>query len=121
MILPEYGMSDRLGSTGGNLGDQVSRRNLADVLSLVHQGGPHTRAELTRLPGLNRSTIARLVAELVELELVQESEPRDTGVVGRPSPVVHANDEIVAICVNPEVDSITLGLVGLGGKIQSRV
>jgi predicted NBD/HSP70 family sugar kinase len=121
MILPEYGLSERIGSTGGNLGDQVRRRNLADVLSHVHQGGPHTRAELTRLSGLNRSTIARLVTELVDLDLVQESEPRDTGVVGRPSPIVHANDDIVAICVNPDVDAITLGLIGLGGKIQSRV
>ncbi len=121
MILPEYGLSDHIGSTGGNLGDHVRRKNLADVLSLVHQGGPHTRAELTRLSGLNRSTIARLVAELVDLELVQESEPRDTGVVGRPSPIVHANDDIVALCVNPDVDAITLGLVGLGGKIHSRV
>ncbi len=119
--MQEYGFSDRLVGTGGNMGDQVRRRNLADVLALVHEGGPHTRAELTRRSGLNRSTIARLVAELEDLELVRESEPRDTGVVGRPSPIVHANDEIVAVCVNPDVDAITLGLVGLGGKIQFRV
>jgi predicted NBD/HSP70 family sugar kinase len=103
------------------VGDQMRRRNLVDVLSLVHEGGPHTRAELTRRSGLNRSTVARLVAELEYLELVRESEPRDTGVVGRPSPVVHANDDIVAICVNPDLDAITLGLVGLGGKIQGQV
>jgi predicted NBD/HSP70 family sugar kinase len=103
------------------VGDQMRRRNLVDVLSLVHEGGPHTRAELTRRSGLNRSTVARLVAELEYLELVRESEPRDTGVVGRPSPVVHANDDIVAICVNPDLDAVTLGLVGLGGKIQGQV
>jgi len=117
----EYGFSDHLVGTGGNMGDQVRRHNLAEVLSLVHEGGPHTRAELTRRSGLNRSTIARLVAELEDLELVRESEPRDTGVVGRPSPIVHANDDIVAVCVNPDIDAITLGLVGLGGKIRGRV
>jgi predicted NBD/HSP70 family sugar kinase len=104
-----------------NVGDQMRRKNLVDVLSLVHQGGPHTRAELTRRSGLNRSTVSRLVAELEYLDLVRESEPRDTGVVGRPSPVVHANDDIVAICVNPDLDAIAFGLVGLGGKIQSQV
>jgi predicted NBD/HSP70 family sugar kinase len=117
--LPENGFLDR-SSNGASLGDQTRRRNLADVLTLVHEGGPHTRAELTRRSGLNRSTVARLVAELEFLELVRESEPRDTGFVGRPSPIVHANDEIVAICVNPDVGAISLGLVGLGGKIQSQ-
>jgi len=103
------------------MGDQIHRRNLAEVLSLVHEGGPYTRAELTRRSGLNRSTIARLVNELMNLDLVRESEPRDSGVVGRPSPIVHANDDVVVVCVNPDVDAITVGLVGLGGKIHCRV
>jgi predicted NBD/HSP70 family sugar kinase len=119
--LLEHGFLDRPGGTSGNAGDQIHRKNLADVLSLVHEGGPYTRAELTRRSGLNRSTIARLVTELMGLDLVRESEPRDSGVVGRPSPIVRANDDIVVICVNPDVDAITVGLVGLGGKIHSRV
>lgn len=119
--MQENELPHRIASHGVSSGASARRKNLADVLTLLHEGGPHDRAELTRLSGLNRSTIARLVAELVNLDLVRESEPRDTGVVGRPSPVVRANDDIVAICVNPDVDAITVGLVGLGGKIHSRV
>ncbi len=113
-------LSDRLSANVINAGDPVRRKNLSDVLALLHEGGPQNRAELTRRSGLNRSTIARLVGELVNLDLIRESEPRETGVVGRPSPVVRANDDILAVCVNPDVDAIAVGLVGLGGKIISR-
>jgi predicted NBD/HSP70 family sugar kinase len=119
--LPDYEFSDRLSGNIVNAGDPVHRKNLADVLALLHEGGSQNRAELTRRSGLNRSTIARLVGELVNLDLIRESEPRETGVVGRPSPVVQANDDILAVCVNPDVDAIAVGLVGLGGKMRSRV
>jgi predicted NBD/HSP70 family sugar kinase len=119
--LQDYEFSDRLGSNVVSAGDPQHRKNLADVLALLHVGGPQNRAELTRRSGLNRSTIARLVGEMANLELIRETEPRETGVVGRPSPVVQANDGIVAVCVNPDIDAIAIGLVGLGGKILSRV
>ena len=42
------------------------------MLRIVHEDGPLTRADLTRLTGLNRSTTLALVGELVELGLVGE-------------------------------------------------
>ncbi|WIB36269.1 helix-turn-helix domain-containing protein [Curtobacterium sp. MCJR17_043] len=56
--------------------DVVRRRNLARVLRLVHEGGPMPRSALTRETGLNRSTVAALVGELVELGLVVEGGTR---------------------------------------------
>ncbi|ROP74503.1 ROK family transcriptional regulator [Curtobacterium sp. PhB115] len=53
--------------------------NTGRVLRLVHELGPVTRAELTRLTGLNRSTTLAIVGELVELGLVHESEGSATG------------------------------------------
>jgi predicted NBD/HSP70 family sugar kinase len=41
--------------------------------------------------------------------------------VGRPSPLVHANSQIAALALNPDVDAIDLGLVGLGGVLHGRV
>ena len=43
----------------------VRQRNLARLLRLVHLEGPLSRATLTEATGLNRSTIADLVVELV--------------------------------------------------------
>ena len=49
--------------TGGAT-DALRRSNLATVLGLVHRDGALSRSELTRLTGLNRSTVGDLVAEL---------------------------------------------------------
>lgn len=108
-------MSDRGGTFDG-----VHRRNLSKVLRLVHVDGPLSRARLTALTGLNRSTVATLVSELVELGLVLEHAPDPTNRVGRPSPIVAADPDVLAIAVNPEVDAITIAAVGLDGRIPVR-
>ncbi|WP_174775931.1 ROK family transcriptional regulator [Clavibacter capsici] len=105
----------------GTTPDHVRRSNLATVLQIVHETGPASRSELTRETGLNRSTIAALVGELQELGLVVESEPPGTNRVGRPSPIVSADPRVVVFAVNPEIDAVTVGLVGLDGVVQERV
>ena len=115
-------MADALsrGSRGNN-NDDVRRHNLSTVLTLVHQARGLSRSELTRRTGLNRSTIAGLVAELVERGLVGESIPERPGMVGRPSPVVVPSERVVGIAVNPEIDAITIGLVSLGGSVLRKI
>lgn len=105
---------------GNNL-DSVRRNNLSMVLELVNRSGALSRSQLTKATGLNRSTVAALVAELLELALIVESGPDVTTTVGRPSPIVSPDRRSVAIAVNPEVDAVTLGVVGLGGRVITRV
>ncbi|MEP6481636.1 MAG: ROK family transcriptional regulator, partial [Rhodoglobus sp.] len=97
------------------------RSNLSNVLGLVHRDGPLPRTDLTRHTGLNRSTVGALVAELAELGLVYEAMPTGGNVPGRPSPIVHVDPRVVAIAVNPEVDAIHVGLVGLNGRLVAKV
>ncbi|MBF4585154.1 ROK family transcriptional regulator [Curtobacterium sp. VKM Ac-2887] len=111
-----------------------TRGNAARVLRLVHEDGPITRAEITRRTGLNRSTTLTLVGELVERGLVHEDVPATGGAtggtggttsgatagVGRPSPVVRAVAEVVAVAVTVEVDAVTVALVGLDGSVRDR-
>lgn len=105
---------------GNNL-DSVRQHNLSTILTLVHHAGNIPRAELTRRTGLNRSTIAALVAELMELRLVTEAAAEVTSQVGRPSSIVRTDPDTVAIAVNPEVDAVTVGVVSLGGVVQNRI
>lgn len=94
--------------------------NLSLILRLVHENGAQSRAALTERTGLNRSTIADLVGELVRRGLVDERVPDVAGRVGRPSPVVTASARVVAIAVNPEVDAIEMAAVGLDRSILMR-
>lgn len=105
---------------GNNL-DSVRQHNLSAVLQMVHRNGPLSRSVLAKRTGLNRSTIAALVAELTDLRLVTESAPDTATKVGRPSSIVSASSRTVAIAVHPEIDAITLGIVSLGGAVQRRV
>ncbi|MGE0217470.1 ROK family transcriptional regulator [Mycolicibacterium sp.] len=101
----------------GTSTDDVRRRNLSSVLTLVHRHRALSRAELTRRTGLSRSTVKDLVEELVSKDLVDESPAASVSQVGRPSPIVRPSHRIVAVAVTPEVDAVTVGVVAMGGAV----
>ena len=94
--------------------------NLSRLLRLAHLDGPVSRATLTGATGLNRSTIADLVGDLVALGVVEERAPDPSRRVGRPSPLVAAHPRVVTIAVNPEVDALTMAVVGLDRTVRRR-
>lgn len=108
-------MTDAAGTIEG-----VRQWNLARILRHVHVDGPQSRAALTEATGLNRSTVADLVAELVRRGLVREHAPDPSRRVGRPSPVVAVDPGVVAVAVNPEVDALEIAAVGLDRSIPVR-
>ncbi len=91
------------------------------ILTLVHRHGSLSRAQLTRLTGLNRSTVGVLIAALAAQGLLYEAAPEGEAQVGRPSPEVHPNPAVAALAVNPEIDAVTIGLVGLGGRVFKKI
>jgi len=115
------GTSAPLRADVGTGNAQTRRHNLSSVITNLHHSGSLTRAELTRRTGLNRSTVGALVGELEDNGLAYETAAPEGGGVGRPSPLVHANGKVAALALNPDVDAIDLGLVGLGGVLHARV
>lgn len=107
-------------SVDGRGNSEVRKHNLALVLRLVHHSRGVARSSLTKTTGLNRSTIAALVGELVERQLIVETEPDASNQVGRPSPVANTSPRAIALAVNPEIDAVTVGVVGLGGNVLRR-
>jgi predicted NBD/HSP70 family sugar kinase len=75
---------------------------------------------LTAVTGLNRSTISDLVSELEELKLAHETDGGVASGVGRPSHMVSAVENVVAISVHTEFDATTVGVVSLSGKVLSK-
>ena len=101
--------------------EDVRRHNLGTVLGHVHRAGRISRAELTARMGLNRSTIAGLVAELESLGLADQAKPSGTRIgAGRPSVDVKARMGAYVLAVDLRVDGLTVARVGLGGVIRSR-
>ncbi len=107
--------------TGTNQ-EAVRRHNLGTLLRHVHDSGEVSRAELTGLMGLNRSTIAGLVTELDELALTEHTVPAaGRRSAGRPSAGVRIRDDgPYVVAVDLGVDRATVARVGLGGRIWDR-
>ena len=101
----------------GSSTDDVRRRNLSNVLTLVHHHRALSRAELTRQTGLSRSTTKDLVEELTYRGLVEESPASSVSQVGRPSPIVRPGRQVLAATVTPEVDAVSVGVVAMGGAV----
>ncbi|MDN4171847.1 ROK family protein [Nocardioides sp. SOB77] len=100
----------------------MRRHNLGTVLRHVHGAGQVSRAELTALMGLNRSTIADLVLELESLGVVEQTVP--VGVrsgAGRPSAGVRlAEVGPYVVAVDLGVDRAVVARVALGGDVVER-
>lgn len=115
---------DRFHKTpGSNLGS-LRAHNLSAILTRIHHDGPLARSDLAESTGLNRSTITILVNELIDRGLVVESSTNVNGAkksAGRPSMSLHPSDRVIAIAVNPEIDAITVGIVGLGGRVHRKI
>ncbi|MDQ0867636.1 putative NBD/HSP70 family sugar kinase [Arthrobacter sp. V1I9] len=109
------------GTNLGNNRDSTRQHNLSTVLGLVHSMAGVSRAQLTRATGLNRSTIAALVGELVHLGLVVESDLDQAQQHGRPSIMIEPSPGALALSVNPDIDVVSVALVGLGGHIVNPV
>ncbi|MEQ6903011.1 ROK family transcriptional regulator [Nocardioides sp. YIM 152588] len=100
----------------------VRRHNLGTLLRHVHRTGEISRAELTTQMGLNRSTIAALVAELESRGLLEQG-TSSTGrrSAGRPSPSVRlAGTGPYVVAVDLGVDRAVAARVGLGGQVFER-
>lgn len=104
------------------MNDPVGSRqaNLSRLLRLIHLEGPVSRATLTAATGLNRSTIADLVGDLVTSGVAEERAPDPSRRVGRPSPLVTADPRVIAVAANPEVDALSIAAVGLDRRVRRR-
>src|SRR3954471_22395229 len=98
--------------------EEIRKHNLGTLLRHVHVAGPTSRAELTTLMGLNRSTIMALTADLTAAGLVREELPKDTGRAGGPSLVVRPETaRVYVFAFEVGVDRLASARIGLGGVI----
>ena len=81
--VPAQLRSPRVSGVGS---DQLRRHNLSAILTLLHHDGSQPRSMLTAQTGLNRSTVAALVGELVERGLVVRDRARSDPAGGSSQP-----------------------------------
>ncbi len=72
------------GSQPGHI-DQIKQTNAGAVYRLIDQFGPISRIELSKLAHLAPASITKIVREMLEAHLVQETEYQEAGSRGRPA------------------------------------
>jgi predicted NBD/HSP70 family sugar kinase len=95
---------------------EIRRNNLEVVLRHLSWRGPTSRAGIASKTGLTRSTVSRLVSELIGLGLVKETSV-DRGGAGRPSTRLELDGRsILAVGMEINVDCLTVLVADIGGR-----
>lgn len=99
----------------------IKDMNTSTILQIVRTKGPISRAEISKLTGLNPATVSSNTANLMELGLV-----RETGVGassgGRKPLMIELNPETYyVIGVDMGTTDVATGITDLEGRIKTRV
>lgn len=98
----------------------VRETNLSQVLRLIHNQSPLSRAQLAAITGLNKSTVSSLVDELIEQGLVHET-GSNTGGTGRPATLLEINPQAGSVVgVELGVDFVSVAVTDILGNILWR-
>ena len=99
----------------------MRRHNLGVVLRHVCVRGPRSRATIAQETGLNKTTVSRLVGELIDLGLLLERGIEARGTAGRPGHVVDVRrDGAVALGLEINVDYLSVQATDLAGGSRYR-
>ena len=96
------------------LNGQETNRSL--VIRVLHKSGQMSRADISRLTGLTQATITKIIADLIEEELVVEVGLRDAG-RGRRSIALEVNsNRYKVLAIKIERTNYSLGVFNLKGE-----
>ena len=99
--------------------EEMRARNLEVVLGEVSRNGPLTRAALADLTGLTKSTVSKLVGDLVDAGLLAETGPARAGERGRPGvDVVLSGARIASLGLEINVDYLAVRVLDLTGAVR---
>ncbi|MEU4525504.1 ROK family transcriptional regulator [Amycolatopsis sp. NPDC024027] len=99
--------------------EEMRARNLEVVLGAVSRGGPLTRAALAEVTGLTKSTVSKLVGDLVEAGLLAETGPARAGERGRPGvDVVLSGARMASLGLEINVDYLAVRVLDLTGEVR---
>ncbi len=95
------------------------RINRDIVLEIIHENQPISRAELSRVSGLQRSTVSQIVEQLLREKWVREGAQASSARGRRPT-LLGLNEDLLVIAVDIHPRKATIATVDLNGSFLSR-
>ncbi|MER6825161.1 ROK family transcriptional regulator [Streptosporangium sp. NPDC000563] len=101
--------------------NSMRARNLGVVLSEVRRSGPISRAALAEITGLTKTTVSKMVGDLIEAGMVAESGALRDGERGRPGTAVALSGQrVAALGLEINVDYLSACVVDLTLAVRLR-
>ena len=98
----------------------VPTHNQRLILDLVRTRGPISRADIVRLSGLTFPSVSRIVGELIDRDLVAETQQRRGG-MGKPPTDLELNPKSAfSVGLNFDYNDLSAVLIDLSGEILAR-
>ena len=97
--------------------EYIKKLNKSMVLQILRKKGPISRASIARLTSMSPTSISRIVLELSNIGLVNETEPYSEGLGRKATLLSICPDSIVTIGVHLDRDIIRIGIVNFVGQI----
>ncbi|WP_229803020.1 ROK family transcriptional regulator [Planobispora rosea] len=101
--------------------DSMRARNLGVVLSEIRRSGPVTRAALAEITGLTKTTVSKMVGDLIAAGMVTETGTLRDGERGRPGTTLALSGErVAALGLEINVDYLSVCVVDLTLAVRLR-
>ncbi|WP_326646459.1 ROK family transcriptional regulator [Streptosporangium sp. NBC_01755] len=101
--------------------DSMRARNLGVILGEIRRNGPVTRAALAEITGLTKTTVSKMVGDLIKAGMVTESGALRDGERGRPgTAVVLSGRRVAALGLEINVDHLSACVVDLTLAVRLR-
>ena len=100
----------------------VRQKNIASILNVLHLEQIASRARISTLTGISRSTVSNIINKLEKLQIVEyTNERRDPSLVGRPGVALRLNPRaFCALGIEINVYTSRAMLVGLDGGVIAK-
>lgn len=97
--------------------EMMRKVNKQNILDLIREKSPISRAELAKLTKMSPTSVSRIVSELMDLGLIKESE-FTSGKVGRKALLLDTiPDSVYVISVQIDLNILRFGIVDFNGSI----
>jgi len=116
---PHYGVR-RIDLSSAQLASSEMARDINRdiVLEFIRFRQPVSRVDLSRLSGLQPSTISAIVEDLIEERWIKEGAVVRSG-RGRPSTMLSVNDDLVTLALDIRPNQAIVAVVDLSGRLLS--
>lgn len=99
----------------------IKKINTVSILKVIRENGPISRADISKIIGLNSATVSNNVSELLNKKIIKETGSGESSGGRRPIFLELNNNRLYIIGVDMGIKKVTTGLIDIDGNIINKV